>query len=80
MLQFSTGCARVPIGGFKDLSSYDGKSAKFCLSRADKAKFIFPLAHTCFNRIDLPNYGSKEEMRKYLTLVISMEITEFGLE
>ena len=41
---------------------------------------IFPRSHTCFNRIDLPAYTSEREMRKFLTLVISMEITEFGME
>lgn len=30
---------------------------------------LFPKAHTCFNRLDLPIYNSKEVLAEYLMLV-----------
>ena len=30
-----------------------------------------PIAHTCFGQIDLPNYVSKEVLKKKLTLAIN---------
>ncbi len=46
----------------------------------DKNVKVFPRAHTCFNRIDMPIYKSKGEMQKYLTLAINMESTGFDME
>ena len=40
----------------------------------------WPRAHTCFNRIDLPLYASRDELEGYLTLVINMEITGFSMD
>jgi E3 ubiquitin-protein ligase NEDD4 len=37
-------------------------------------------AHTCFNRIDLPDYQSKEELEKTITFIIDNEIMGFGIE
>ncbi|KAF4324484.1 hypothetical protein BBO99_00000150 [Phytophthora kernoviae] len=41
---------------------------------------LMPKGHTCFNRIDLPLYHTKEEMLNYLTLVMNMEIAGFWME
>ena len=41
---------------------------------------MWPRAHTCFNRIDLPLYASRDELEGYLTLVINMEITGFSMD
>eukprot|EP00501_MAST-03F_sp_TOSAG23-6_P000592 GSMAST32.ASY1.ANO1.613.1 assembled CDS len=68
LLQFATGTSRVPVQGFKSLQSNQGKGP------------AFPVAHTCFNRIDLPEYKSLEELKKYLMIAIQMEATGFGLE
>ena len=39
-----------------------------------------PRSHTCFNRIDLPMYANKEELAKFLEIVINMEVTGFSIE
>jgi len=49
-------------------------------TKGDKNVKVFPRAHTCFNRIDMPIYKSKAEMQKYLTLAINMESTGFDIE
>ena len=36
---------------------------------------IIPRAHTCFSKLDLPVYDSKNEMQAYLSLVINLEVS-----
>jgi len=79
LLQFVTGTSGVPVQGFSALQGNDGNIRKFCL-HGDKNVKVFPRAHTCFNRIDMPIYKSKGEMQKYLTLAINMESTGFDME
>lgn len=83
LLQFSTGSTRVPVEGFKALTSASGYIHPFTLQLVlpDTPPIgLFPRAHTCFNRLDLPIYRDKEELKTYLTLVLQMEITGFGFE
>lgn len=79
LLQFVTGTAGVPVQGFGFLQGNDGNIRKFTL-HGDKNVKVFPRAHTCFNRIDMPIYKSKAEMSKFLTMAISMESTGFDIE
>ncbi|ETV96234.1 hypothetical protein, variant [Aphanomyces invadans] len=83
LLQFVTGTSRVPVEGFKGLLSNDGRVRRFgiqMVGRGIPPTGLYPKAHTCFNRMDLPLYNSKEEMAAYLTLVINMEITGFTMQ
>ncbi|KDO34610.1 hypothetical protein SPRG_00673 [Saprolegnia parasitica CBS 223.65] len=77
LLQFTTGSSRVPVQGFKALTSYDGRICHFTLNTVAYPEHTFPRAHTCFNRIDLPKYKSKQELENVLTLVVNMEVTGF---
>ena len=52
----------------------------FCIASVEKSQALLPRSHTCFNRIDLPIYDSKEELERYITLVINMDITGFSME
>lgn len=72
LLQYATGSTRVPVEGFKALTSASGFVHPFTLQlvqRGPPPAGLCPRAHTCFNRIDLPLYESKEELATYLTLV-----------
>ncbi|RQM28232.1 hypothetical protein B5M09_010014 [Aphanomyces astaci] len=80
LLQFATGSSRTPVQGFKALVSYDGQLCPFSLQAIPFTDTAYPRAHTCFNRIDLPLYKSKEQLREVLTVVINMEITGFTEE
>lgn len=83
LLQFVTGTSRVPVEGFKALTSNDGRVRRFgvqIVSRGIPPAGLYPKAHTCFNRIDIPAYASKSELETYLTLVINMEITGFTMQ
>lgn len=77
LLQFTTGSSRVPVQGFKALTSYDGRICHFTLKAVPYPENAFPRAHTCFNRIDLPLYKTKKELEEVLSLVINMEVTGF---
>jgi E3 ubiquitin-protein ligase NEDD4 len=79
LLQFVTGTSGVPIQGFAYLQGNDGSIRRFTL-HGDKNVRVFPRAHTCFNRIDMPIYKNKGELQKYLLMAITMESTGFGIE
>ncbi|KAJ0399090.1 hypothetical protein P43SY_006068 [Pythium insidiosum] len=83
LLQFTTGTSRVPVEGFKGLTSSSGIIHPFTiqlLPRGRDPSALFPKAHTCFNRIDLPLYRDRDELDTYLSMVCEMEILGFGLE
>merc|ERR1712070_532047 len=80
LLQFTTGTSGVPATGFAMLQGNDGNIRKFTVNSITKSASIFPRAHTCFNRIDLPLYENKKELKKYLTLAIQMECTGFDID
>lgn len=83
LLQFATGSSHVPVEGFRALMSASGYIHPFTIQlvpASDSSYKMFPRAHTCFNRIDLPIYASCEDLENYVSLVIQMEITGFGLE
>jgi hypothetical protein len=65
-LQFVTGSSKVPIEGFIALQGMRGPQ-KFNIHKAYVDDFQrLPVAHTCFNQLDLPDYPSKELLRERL--------------
>ncbi|RHY55429.1 hypothetical protein DYB30_010100, partial [Aphanomyces astaci] len=80
LLQFTTGSARVPVQGFKTLTMNDGRICLFAIQGIRKEECLYPRAHTCFNRLDLPMYSSKKDLETALTMVIKMEVTGFTIE
>jgi len=46
----------------------------------EKSECLYPRSHTCFNRIDLPMYETKEDLKEKLTIAITMVSTGFDLE
>ncbi|KAI9911335.1 hypothetical protein PsorP6_008921 [Peronosclerospora sorghi] len=81
LLQFATGTSRVPAQGFKGLISSDGRVRRFNIAFAGtNQSFLFPKAHTCFNRLDLPVYNSKKVLAEYINMIVQMDITGFTIE
>ena len=74
LLQYVTGTARVPVAGFQALQGKDGDVRKFTIKKIPSATYSSPIAHTCFNRIDLPDYKSYDQVKMALTYVIQMEL------
>ena len=76
-LQFVTGSSKVPVQGFAFLWGMGGPQ-KFTISRISGSdNFQLPVAHTCYNQIDLPEYSSKEMLEEKLMWAIK-EAQGFG--
>eukprot|EP00520_Triparma_pacifica_P009038 CAMPEP_0118638432 /NCGR_PEP_ID=MMETSP0785-20121206/3680_1 /TAXON_ID=91992 /ORGANISM="Bolidomonas pacifica, Strain CCMP 1866" /LENGTH=753 /DNA_ID=CAMNT_0006529679 /DNA_START=80 /DNA_END=2338 /DNA_ORIENTATION=+ len=73
LLQFVTGTSGVPASGFSHLQGNDGNIRLFCINSISLGTSLFPRAHTCFNRIDLPLYTSKQQLKDKLTLAVQLE-------
>jgi len=80
LLQYVTGTAGVPSKGFSELQGSDGDIRKFSIHGIELKHCLYPRAHTCFNRIDLPIYESKDDLKEKLEFVISLVSTGFDLE
>jgi E3 ubiquitin-protein ligase NEDD4 len=76
----STGTSGVPARGFGVLQGNDGNIRKFTIHGVNLDVCLYPRAHTCFNRLDLPIYESKEDLREKLKLAITMVATGFDIE
>lgn len=78
LLQFCTGSAKVPPGGFSNLKGSTGPQ-KFTIIRHGKPESL-PVSHTCFNRLDLPAYPSYEVLRNKLIIAITYGASAFALQ
>lgn len=61
-MAFVLGSFKVPYGGFKNFP--------LKIERGISPESL-PVAHTCFNQIDLPEYPSKEILKDKLSVAIS---------
>jgi E3 ubiquitin-protein ligase NEDD4 len=80
LLQFVTGTSGVPSRGFSVLQGNDGNVRKFTIHGVQLEQCLYPRAHTCFNRIDLPIYKTKQDLLEKLKLAVQMEATGFDIE
>ncbi|CAM9270497.1 unnamed protein product [Phaeothamnion confervicola] len=84
LLQFVTGTSRVPVGGFSELQGQDGETRFFALSSfplmAADADHTYPTAHTCYNRLDLPDYSTKEALAAVLAEVVGFDELATGFQ
>eukprot|EP01133_Synstelium_polycarpum_P017194 gene17194-20489_t len=78
LLQFVTGNARLPPSGFQGLMSAEGL-VKFQIHKSYAPDNQLPVARTCFNRLDLPNYDSLESIQKAIHIAIHEGLPGFGL-
>ena len=77
LLQFTTGTSRIPVNGFKDLQGSDGPR-RFTIEKAGDSRHL-PKSHTCFNRVDLPQYKDYDTLVKKLSIAVE-ETVGFGQE
>jgi len=80
LLQFVTGTSGVPTRGFEVLQGGDGNIKKFTIQGISLKDAMFPRAHTCFNRIDLPMYRSKQALSEKLKIAVTTCATGFTIE
>ncbi|DBA02455.1 TPA: LOW QUALITY PROTEIN: hypothetical protein N0F65_008669 [Lagenidium giganteum] len=77
LLQFATGSSRVPLAGFKGLTSYDGRLCPFTIKGISYNTSQYIRSHACFNRIDLPLYRTKKEFKTVLYATLDTDLTGF---
>lgn len=65
------------MDGFKALQGSEGEVQRFSVHRAFNVSQL-PTAHTCFNQLDLPDYGSEELLREKLLVAIREGSEGFG--
>ena len=70
----------MPARGFGVLQGNDGNVRKFTIHGVNLGVCLYPRAHTSFNRINLPIYESKEDLREKLKLAITMVATGYDIE
>lgn len=70
LLQFATGSSKVPLGGFANLES-GGHRHRFSITKTESPIELLPSAHTCFNRIDVPDYPTADMLREKLMIAIT---------
>ncbi|GLE04262.1 hypothetical protein PINS_up013173 [Pythium insidiosum] len=80
LLQFATGSARVPVQGFRALTSSDGRLCPFTLHFRSQRDCPFVRAYTCFNRLDVPVYKSEKDLEYALRQVVEMDVTGFTMQ
>ena len=81
-LLFCTGSSRVPIGGFKSLESNRGQISKFEIVKIQYTPGAknFLRVHTCFNRLDLPEYPDKESLNNAIRFALENQVLGYGIE
>ncbi|EEB08695.1 HECT domain containing protein [Schizosaccharomyces japonicus yFS275] len=78
LLQFVTGTSKVPLNGFAGLMGTTGLQ-KFSIHKDySTVPGKLPQSHTCFNQLDLPEYGSYEELKSALLTAIHEGSEGFG--
>lgn len=71
---FITGSSRIPANGFKEFCEITGYPLKIEAGDING----LPMAHACFNTIDLPPYQSEDEMKSKILFAIQ-ECDTFGM-
>eukprot|EP01088_Endostelium_zonatum_P010990 TRINITY_DN2472_c0_g1_i1.p1 TRINITY_DN2472_c0_g1~~TRINITY_DN2472_c0_g1_i1.p1 ORF type:complete len:535 (+),score=89.86 TRINITY_DN2472_c0_g1_i1:162-1766(+) len=73
VLQFVTGSAQVPVTFANMMPPFTVSSARGLTDG------YLPYGHTCFNKIDLPKYSSKENMRKGIEKALELGLVGFTM-
>ena len=70
--------SRLPAGGFANLQGRDGVTKGFELRRRPGGDKAFPVAHTCFNRLDLPAYSDVAVLARILSAILEGDVLGFS--
>ncbi|KAK8854410.1 hypothetical protein M9Y10_016972 [Tritrichomonas musculus] len=72
LLKFITGSSQVPFNGFRQYK-YDGGQIKLCIIRESER---LPIAHTCYNSLELPKYKDLNILERKLSMAIDCQSFE----
>jgi len=78
LLIFVTGTSKIPSGGFSCLRGSSGINKFTIQLKDDISTDSLPRGHTCFNRIDLPNYSTFKRLKTKLeySILNCIEVSE----
>ena len=79
LLKFVTGSAVLPHGGWGGYKNQQGERLKCTISKDRGGAARLPSASTCFAQLNLPEYGSAEELDTKLRLAVELGQEGFGL-
>ena len=73
---------QVPAASCRKLESNRGNYSKFLIESAEFNKANpYPKGHTCFNRLELPKYQTKDQLKTFLTAIVNNNLDGvFGLD
>ncbi|GAB9476100.1 Nedd4 e3 ubiquitin-protein ligase wwp1 [Globisporangium polare] len=77
LLHFATGSSRVPIAGFRTLTSYDGRLCLFTLKGVPLKDDGYIWSHACFNRLDLPLHVVRRDLKAVLYATLDTDMYGF---
>ena len=80
LVLWCTGSSQVPAQGFKYLQGRDGALRAFTLTSVPLDTAIFPRAHTCFNRIDLPLFTTRQELATAFDVALAPGNQDFSMD
>mmetsp|Transcript_51531 Transcript_51531/g.144067 ORF Transcript_51531/g.144067 Transcript_51531/m.144067 type:complete len:121 (-) Transcript_51531:250-612(-) len=89
LLQFATGSSQPPALGFGLLTSNDGSPRRFTIESiaystthygASDRSGPFIRAHTCFNKLDLPEYLDEGQLRAAVATILALDSTGFTMD
>ncbi|KAJ0398936.1 hypothetical protein ATCC90586_006091 [Pythium insidiosum] len=69
--------SRVPLVGFKGLTSSDGRLCPFTLKGVQYLEEQYMRSHSCFNMIELPTFPSKEIEKKTIYATLDRDLYAF---
>ena len=78
LLQWCTGSTRVPVGGFDQLQGRDGAVKRFTLTSVSLDQAVYPRAHTCFTRIDLPLFTDRTALSEAFD--VALRTDEYSMD
>ena len=76
---WTVGHVRLRGGASRGLGR-DGVLRKFTLTSLELTQAVYPRAHTCFNRIDVPLYRTKEELVGGFEFVLELGDQTFTMD
>uniref|UniRef100_K3X480 HECT-type E3 ubiquitin transferase n=1 Tax=Globisporangium ultimum (strain ATCC 200006 / CBS 805.95 / DAOM BR144) TaxID=431595 RepID=K3X480_GLOUD len=77
LLRFATGSSRVPLGGFRALTSIDGRLCPFLIHGVKLEQNEYIVSHACFNRLDIPLYDTRDKLETVLYAILDADLNGF---
>lgn len=72
-MKFISGNKYPPIGGFTGMN---GDRTWLYISYNPDSKDLLPIAHTCYECLELSNYSSREVMKDRITFAVNYHVLD----